>query len=37
MPLNRRDLLSKCVALGVVTTSNLCAATTPPRVKHLTT
>lgn len=27
MPLNRRDLLSKCMALGVVTTSNLSAAT----------
>ena len=30
MPLNRRDLLSKCVALGVVTPSNLCAATHSP-------
>ena len=30
MPLNRRDLLSKCMALGVVTTSNLSAATHSP-------
>ena len=30
LPLNRRDLLSKCMALGVVTTSKLSAATQSP-------